>query len=80
MVQLTVVLVVILGVYRLADNEISMGGIIAAVMLSSRAISPMAQLAGLITRGNYTISSLRQLDAIMEQDDEFENKGHLVSK
>ena len=80
MVQLTVVMVVILGVYRLADNEISMGGIIAAVMLSSRAISPMAQLAGLITRGNHTISSLRQLDAIMEQEDEFEDKGNLASK
>ncbi|WP_372871091.1 type I secretion system permease/ATPase [Shewanella sp.] len=79
-VQLTVVSVVILGVYRVADNEISMGGIIAAVMLSSRAISPMAQLANLLTRGNHTASALRQLDGIMTQEDEFENKGHLTSK
>ncbi|MDO6620847.1 type I secretion system permease/ATPase [Shewanella sp. 6_MG-2023] len=79
-VQLTVVCVVILGVYRVADNAISMGGIIAAVMLSSRAISPMAQLAGLITRGNQTASSLRQLDEVMNQEEEFENRGHLVSK
>ena len=79
-VQLTTVSVVILGVYRVADAEISMGGIIAAVMLSSRAIAPMAQLAGLMTRGNTTISALRQLDGIMTQEDEFENKGHLVSQ
>ncbi|ASJ95370.1 MULTISPECIES: type I secretion system permease/ATPase [Shewanella] len=79
-VQLSVVCVVILGVYRVADNEISMGGIIAAVILSSRAISPMAQLANLMTRGNHTASALRQLDQIMTQEDEFENKGHLVSK
>ncbi|GIU28276.1 ABC transporter [Shewanella colwelliana] len=79
-VQLSVVCVVILGVYRVADNAISMGGIIAAVILSSRAISPMAQLAGLMTRGNHTASALRQLDQIMTQEDEFENKGHLVSK
>ncbi|QIR15770.1 type I secretion system permease/ATPase [Shewanella aestuarii] len=78
-VQISVIFVVIVGVYRLAENEISMGGIIAAVMLSSRAVSPMAQLAALITRGNHTVSSLRQLDQIMEQEDEFENKGHLVS-
>lgn len=57
-----------------------MGGIIAAVMLSSRAISPMAQLAGLMIRANQTASALRQLDSIMTQEDEFENKGHLVSK
>ncbi|TVP11137.1 type I secretion system permease/ATPase [Shewanella sp. KCT] len=79
-VQLSVVCVVILGVYRVADNDISMGGIIAAVILSSRAISPMAQLAGLMTRGNHTASALRQLDQIMTQEDEFENKGHLISK
>ncbi|MEI6859035.1 MAG: type I secretion system permease/ATPase [Shewanella sp.] len=79
-VQLSVVCVVILGVYRVADNAISMGGIIAAVILSSRAISPMAQLAGLMTRGNHTASALRQLDEIMAQEDELENKGHLVSR
>lgn len=78
-VQFSVVCIVILGVYRVADYEISMGGIIAAVMLGSRAISPMAQIAGLITRGNYTASSLRQLDQIMNEEDEFENKGNLVS-
>ncbi|MDF0535183.1 type I secretion system permease/ATPase [Shewanella sp. A32] len=79
-VQLTTIFVVILGVYRVADNVISMGGIIAAVMLSSRAVAPMAQLAGLMTRANQMISALRQLDGIMLQEDEFENKGHLVSK
>ncbi|NKF52244.1 type I secretion system permease/ATPase [Shewanella sp. WXL01] len=78
-VQFSVVCIVILGVYRVADFEISMGGIIAAVMLGGRAINPMAQIAGLITRGNYTASSLRQLDQIMDEEDEFENKGNLVS-
>ncbi|MCE9680282.1 type I secretion system permease/ATPase [Shewanella sp. AS1] len=79
-VQLSVISVVILGVYRVADNAISMGGIIAAVILSSRAIAPMAQLAGLMTRGNYTASALRQLDQVMTQEGEFDNKGHLVSR
>lgn len=79
-VQMTTIFVVILGVYRVSDNLISMGGIIAAVMLSSRAVSPMAQLAGLMTRANQMVSALRQLDGIMLQEDEFENKGHLVSK
>nr|WP_275660458.1 type I secretion system permease/ATPase [Shewanella sp. Isolate13] len=79
-VQVSVIFVVILGVYRVSENEISMGGIIAAVILSSRAISPMAQLAGLMTRGNQTASALRQLDELMTQEDEFENKGHLVSR
>jgi len=79
-VQMVVVAVIILGVYRVADGLISMGGIIAAVMLSSRAVGPMAKIASLMTRYNQTTSSLRQLDGIMNQESEFENKGHLASR
>lgn len=79
-VQITVVGVVVLGVYRVSDNLISMGAIIAAVMLTSRAIAPMAKIASLLTRSNQTFSAMRQLDAIMEQTDEFEDKAHLVSR
>lgn len=78
--QMISVAVLVLGVYRVSDGLISMGGIIAAVMLTSRAVSPMARVAALMTRYNETVSSLRQLDAIMEQEDEFENKGQLASR
>jgi len=80
MMQISVIGVVVLGVYRVSDNLISMGGIIAAVMLTGRAISPVAKLAGLMTRSNQTISALRQLDSLMEQEGEFENKAHLASR
>jgi len=79
-IQMTVIAVVILGVYRVSEGLISMGAIIAAVMLSSRAIAPMGRIAGLMTRYNQTMSSLRQIDGIMKQESEFENKGHLVSR
>jgi len=79
-VQVSVVAVVVLGVYRVSDNLISMGGIIASVMLTGRAISPIAKLAGLMTRSNQTLSALRQLDKLMEQEGEFEDKAHLVSR
>ncbi len=78
--QVSVVAVIVLGVYRVSENLISMGGIIAAVMLTSRAISPIAKLAGLMTRSNQTISALRQLDGLMKEKGEFEDKGHLASR
>ncbi|MFT2092130.1 type I secretion system permease/ATPase [Paraglaciecola sp. 2405UD69-4] len=80
MVQISIVAVVVLGVYRVSDNLISMGGIIAAVMLTGRAISPIAKLAGLMTRSNQTISALRQLDNLMTQEGEFEDKAHLANR
>jgi ATP-binding cassette subfamily C protein LapB len=78
--QVSIIGVVILGVYRVSDNLISMGGIIASVMLTGRAISPIAKLAGLMTRSNQTVSALRQLDGLMAQEGEFENKAHLASR
>ncbi|PSV34704.1 type I secretion system permease/ATPase [Photobacterium sp. GB-210] len=78
--QLTAIGVVVLGVYRVSTVNISMGGIIAAVMLSSRVVSPMAQLANLLTRANQTSSSLRQLDQLMQEESEFEDKAHLISR
>jgi ATP-binding cassette, subfamily C, bacterial LapB len=72
--------VIVLGVYRASEGIISMGAIIAAVMLSSRAVGPMAKIAALMTRYNQTLSSLRQINGVMEQETEFENKGHLVSR
>lgn len=78
--QTSVIGVIVLGVYRVAENEISMGAIIAAVMLSSRAVGPMAKIASLMTRSNQSISAMRQLDSIMEQVDEFEDKAHLMSR
>lgn len=80
MTQLTAIGVVILGVYRVSTVDISMGGIIAAVMLSSRVVSPMAQLANLLTRTNQTVSALRQLDQLMKEEGEFEDKAHLISR
>jgi len=79
-VQATSIAVLVLGVYRVSDSLISMGGIIAAVMLSSRAVSPIARVAALMIRYNQTASSLRQLDTIMSEEGEFENKGHLPSR
>ncbi|MGB5443900.1 MAG: type I secretion system permease/ATPase, partial [Psychromonas sp.] len=79
-VQMAVIAVIVLGVYRVSQGLISMGAIIAAVMLSSRAIGPMAKIAALMTRYNQTLTSLRQLDGIMGQEAEFENKGHLASR
>ena len=78
-VQTAVIGVIVLGVYRVSENMISMGAIIASVMLSSRAISPMAKIAGLLTRSNHTLTAMSAINTLMETEGEFENKGQLVS-
>ncbi len=68
--QLVAVVVVIVGVYLLADNQISMGGIIAASMLAGRAMSPFGQVAGLLMQYQNARSGLESVERHMQTQPE----------
>ncbi|MGO3344044.1 MAG: type I secretion system permease/ATPase [Marinomonas sp.] len=63
--QLTTVVIVIVGVYQISEGNMSMGALVASVMLTGRALGPMAQVAGLATRYNQAKSAFTSLNAIM---------------
>ena len=52
--------------FLIHDGELTVGGLIACVMLSSRAMAPLVQVAQLLTRFHRSMVSLRALDAIMK--------------
>lgn len=66
LVQLNSVLVVVIGVYMIKEVELTMGGLIAAMILSSRAIAPMGQVAALIANFEQTKTAYKALDDIMK--------------
>jgi ATP-binding cassette subfamily C protein LapB len=61
------VLVVIGGVYLIAEGELTLGGLIACTMLASRALAPISQVAGLLTQYHNAATALKSLDTILEQ-------------
>ena len=63
--QLAVVGVVVYGVYLIGDRELSLGGLIACVILSGRAMLPMAQVATLAANYHRAAAALRTLDHMM---------------
>lgn len=63
--QFAYVAVVIMGVYMIADHTLSVGGLIAVTIFTSRILAPFAQIAGLITRYFQTLQALRGIDKIM---------------
>ena len=63
--QLTTVIIVIVGVYQIAEGNMSMGALVASVMLTGRALGPMAQVASLATRYNQAKSAFTSLNEIM---------------
>jgi ATP-binding cassette subfamily C protein LapB len=58
------------GFYRFQAGEMSMGAIIAIIMISGRSLQPVGQLAFLITRGKQAFATLTSLQRMMEVEDE----------
>ncbi|MEA1914551.1 MAG: type I secretion system permease/ATPase [Campylobacterota bacterium] len=65
LVQLNTVALVLIGAYMIADNNLSMGGLIATIIISSRAISPMGQVASLLATFQHTKTTYDALNDIM---------------
>lgn len=65
--QVVSVLIIIVGVFLIADGQLSMGALIACVIISGRAMAPLAQVAGLMTRYNQSKEALFHLDELMKK-------------
>jgi ATP-binding cassette subfamily C protein LapB len=65
--QLVTVGMVVYGVYLIGDNNLTLGGLIAAVILAGRAISPLGSVMSLAARFQQARSSLDTLDALMKR-------------
>ena len=68
LLQLNTVGLIALGIYQISDLTLSMGGLIASVMLASRSVAPMGQFASLITSFEQTKTAYRQLDDLMRAE------------
>jgi ATP-binding cassette subfamily C protein LapB len=64
--QLTSVGVVVLGVYLIAERELTVGALVACTILTSRALAPLGQVAGLMTRYHQSAAALRTLHSVMQ--------------
>ncbi|MFD2640836.1 type I secretion system permease/ATPase [Pseudomonas japonica] len=74
--QMAGVALICFGVYQIMDGNLSMGGLIACYMLSGRALSPLGQLAGLLTRYQQAKVTMVSTDQMMElpQERNFEER------
>ncbi len=63
--QLASVAIVVYGVYKISDGELTMGGLIACTILTGRALAPVSQIASLLTRYHQARTSLESLNKLM---------------
>ena len=70
LIQLNTVMIIVYGVYLIQDFQLSMGGLIAIVILTGRTLAPMGQVAGLMTSYEDTRTSYETLNDIISQPSE----------
>lgn len=65
--QASAIFIVLGGMYMVRDQAMTMGGLIACVMLGSRALAPIGQIANLMTRYHQATGAYRTLEGIMSR-------------
>lgn len=70
LIQISSVAVVVYGVYLIQEFELTMGGLIAVVILNSRVLAPMGQAAALITNYEDAKTSYDMLNEIISRPEE----------
>ena len=65
--QISLVLIIFYGTFLIYSGDLSMGAMIAAVLLSSRCLGPLGQIAGLFGRLHASKAAYEKLDALMAE-------------
>jgi ATP-binding cassette subfamily C protein LapB len=76
--QVSTIALVVGGYYLFAAGSITMGAIIAIVMLASRSLAPASQIAFLLTRGRQAHETLDSIERLFEGGDERKAGSSLV--
>lgn len=79
LIQLNTILTIVMGVYMISSHEMTMGALIAIMILSSKIIAPVGQLVGLISSWNQTAISFNSIKNIMEKSEE-DCRSELIKK
>lgn len=64
--QMTTVILVLWGVYRIGDGDMTLGVLVGMVLLSGRALAPLASAVGLAVRYQQAKTALNSLNQLME--------------
>ncbi len=72
--------IVVIGVYLIAERELTMGGLIACTMLAGRAMGPVGQVAGLLVQYHTAATSLVSLNEMMKREVERPDDTHFISR
>ena len=65
--------IVFFGVYLISTTDLTMGALVACVILSGRTLSPLVQLSGILNRFNSANAAFEKINNLMEEESKDEN-------
>ncbi len=63
--QLVSMIIIVWGVHRIGEGELTMGGLIACNILAGRSMAPLSQVAAMLSRLQQSRMALKSLDMLM---------------
>ncbi|MBI2318090.1 MAG: ATP-binding cassette domain-containing protein, partial [Betaproteobacteria bacterium] len=77
--QIGYVGLVAFGAYLVADNSLTMGALIACTIINGRALSPIAQLPGLMVQWAHARTAVAGLDKLISLPNEIDDQAHALT-
>ena len=78
--QSVAIIIVVFGVYLIADGQMTTGGLIASTILGGRAVAPLAGVANTMSRFHQSRVALKNLNQLMELPVERPADQHFISR
>lgn len=78
--QVAQVATIFFGVFLIQDGIVTMGSLIAAVILGGRTLAPLSQLASALSRANSARQAYRSLSDLMKEDESLESDTAKLSR
>lgn len=78
--QISQVGIVVYGVFLIADGSLTMGQLIACVILSGRTLAPLGQITQLLGRMNQAVTAYHNLDEILAGESQEEMRAGQVKR
>ena len=78
--QIAQVTTIFYGVFLIQAQELTMGGLIAAVILGGRALAPLGQVASALSRANSARQAFRSIDKLMNRTDGVSDSDQRLSR
>jgi ATP-binding cassette subfamily C protein LapB len=78
--QIAQVATIFYGVFLIQAQSLTMGGLIAAVILGGKALGPLGQVASALTRANSARQAFRSIDKLMNRTDGVEMSEQRLSR